>query len=141
MWEKFPNAVGSPYVPTVAPTANGSLSVAMVANGTNQSTLDACFKVTPYWGNMFRPMDDPDYPWLGLWTTLPILEVWYWCTDQVFAWQHILFCCQGATVINVATTLLMVFCQMYTSDNSGSDTKEQVQTQLKQKTFCSKFSF
>ena len=50
---------------------------------TNGSDLEACFKVTPYWANMFRPLDDPGYPWLGLWTTLPIMGVWYWCTDQV----------------------------------------------------------
>ena len=50
---------------------------------TNGSDLEACFKMTPHWANMFRPLDDPDYPWLGLWTTLPIMGVWYWCTDQV----------------------------------------------------------
>ncbi|KAJ7312812.1 Sodium/glucose cotransporter 4 [Desmophyllum pertusum] len=51
---------------------------------TNASAdLSACFKLTPHWGKMFRPLDDPDYPWLGLWTTLPIMGIWYWCTDQV----------------------------------------------------------
>lgn len=83
LWEKFPDAVGSPYMPPVNQSLNGSFAVAMTINSSNQSALDACFKVTPYWGNMFRPINDPDYPWLGLLTTLPILEVWYWCTDQV----------------------------------------------------------
>ena len=79
LWEKFPDAVGTPYIPST----NNSLAVVAATNGSNQSAIDACFKVTPYWGNMFRPINDPDYPWLGLITTLPILEVWYWCTDQV----------------------------------------------------------
>lgn len=32
--------------------------------------------------NMFRPMSDPDYPWLGILIASPIVGVWYWCTDQ-----------------------------------------------------------
>lgn len=39
--------------------------------------------MTGYWANMFRPIDDPDYPWLGIWLSLPIIGIWYWCTDQV----------------------------------------------------------
>ena len=96
MWEKYPNAVGLPYVPSAATAINTTLNASMAAmttlapttasvlsNATNQTAVDACYKVTPYWGNMFRPIDDPDYPWLGVWTTLPIMGVWYWCTDQV----------------------------------------------------------
>lgn len=73
------------------PTTNPNITTAVttLANAlTNMSTASqaadtSCYKMTPYWGNMFRPLDDPDYPWLGLWITLPILGVWYWCTDQV----------------------------------------------------------
>ncbi|EDO46199.1 predicted protein [Nematostella vectensis] len=74
LWEKFPKAVGKPWRPP-----NTSLPL----NLTN-ATIESCFKVTPYWGNMFRPLDDPDYPWLGSWTTVFfVIGVWYWCTDQV----------------------------------------------------------
>jgi SSS family solute:Na+ symporter len=32
--------------------------------------------------NMFRPMADPDYPWLAILIASPIVGIWYWCTDQ-----------------------------------------------------------
>lgn len=32
--------------------------------------------------NMFPPMDDPNYPWLGILIASPIVGIWYWCTDQ-----------------------------------------------------------
>ena len=32
--------------------------------------------------NMFRPMSDPEYPWLGILIASPIVGIWYWCTDQ-----------------------------------------------------------
>lgn len=32
--------------------------------------------------NMFRPMSDPEYPWLGILIASPIVGLWYWCTDQ-----------------------------------------------------------
>lgn len=54
---------------------------------TNLAAEAECFKLTENWSNMFRPLDDPDYPWLGLWITLPIMGVWYWCTDQVWAFE------------------------------------------------------
>lgn len=33
--------------------------------------------------NMFRPLDDPEFPWLGILIASPIVGVWYWCTDQL----------------------------------------------------------
>ncbi len=39
--------------------------------------------------NLWRPMDDPDYPWTGILFGAPILGVWYWCTDQ-FIVQRVL---------------------------------------------------
>jgi hypothetical protein len=56
-----------------------NVSNASSSNSSNSS----CYAVTSYWANMFRPIDDPDYPWLGLWLSLPIIGIWYWCTDQV----------------------------------------------------------
>ena len=32
--------------------------------------------------NMFRPLTDPEFPWLGILFASPIVGVWYWCTDQ-----------------------------------------------------------
>ncbi len=32
--------------------------------------------------NMFRSLNDPEYPWLGILFASPIVGVWYWCTDQ-----------------------------------------------------------
>lgn len=106
LWEKYGTAIGKSVLtaPTVMVNSfngtmgngtmgngtmgNGTMGNYTMGNGTMGSTavsgLEACFKLTPEWGHMFRPIDDPDYPWLGLWTTLPIMGVWYWCTDQVF---------------------------------------------------------
>jgi len=39
--------------------------------------------------NLWRPFDDPDYPWIGILFGAPILGVWYWCTDQ-FIVQRVL---------------------------------------------------
>ena len=38
--------------------------------------------VTPDHLNMFRPLSDPDFPWLGILFASPIVGIWYWCTDQ-----------------------------------------------------------
>tara|TARA_B100001741_G_scaffold260913_1_gene224809 strand:+ start:883 stop:2562 length:1680 start_codon:yes stop_codon:yes gene_type:complete len=32
--------------------------------------------------NLWRPINDNDYPWTGMLFGAPILGVWYWCTDQ-----------------------------------------------------------
>jgi SSS family solute:Na+ symporter len=32
--------------------------------------------------NMFPPLSDPDFPWLGITFAAPIVGIWYWCTDQ-----------------------------------------------------------
>ncbi len=31
---------------------------------------------------LWKPIDDPDFPWTGILFGAPILGVWYWCTDQ-----------------------------------------------------------
>ncbi len=31
---------------------------------------------------LWRPLDDPDFPWLGVMIASPIIGIWYWCTDQ-----------------------------------------------------------
>ena len=32
--------------------------------------------------NMFPPLSDKEYPWLGILIASPIVGLWYWCTDQ-----------------------------------------------------------
>ena len=36
----------------------------------------------PDFWSMFKPMDDPDFPWTGILLGAPIMGMWYWCTDQ-----------------------------------------------------------
>ncbi len=31
---------------------------------------------------LWRPASDPDFPWLGILISSPIIGIWYWCTDQ-----------------------------------------------------------
>jgi SSS family solute:Na+ symporter len=31
---------------------------------------------------LWRPLSDPEFPWLGVMIASPIIGVWYWCTDQ-----------------------------------------------------------
>lgn len=31
---------------------------------------------------LWRPLSDPDFPWLGILVASPIVGLWYWCTDQ-----------------------------------------------------------
>ncbi len=37
----------------------------------------------PEYMNMWRSMDDPEYPWHWLVLSSTIVGIWYWCTDQV----------------------------------------------------------
>lgn len=39
-------------------------------------------KLPPDFFNMFKPINDPDYPWTGIIFGAPIIAFWYWCTDQ-----------------------------------------------------------
>ncbi len=32
--------------------------------------------------NMFKAVNDPDFPWTGIIFGAPIIAFWYWCTDQ-----------------------------------------------------------
>jgi solute:Na+ symporter, SSS family len=32
--------------------------------------------------SLWRPYDDPDFPWVGVLFGAPIVGIWYWCTDQ-----------------------------------------------------------
>ncbi len=52
-------------------------------------TLENGAEVGAKYFNLWRPFDDPDYPWTGIVFGAPILGVWYWCTDQ-FIVQRVL---------------------------------------------------
>ncbi|RIK65926.1 MAG: sodium transporter [Planctomycetota bacterium] len=45
--------------------------------------LSALIDTVPleHW-SMLKPATDPDHPWPGMLFGLPILGIWYWCTDQ-----------------------------------------------------------
>jgi SSS family solute:Na+ symporter len=32
--------------------------------------------------SLWRPLSDPEFPWLGVLIASPIIGIWYWCTDQ-----------------------------------------------------------
>ncbi len=32
--------------------------------------------------NLWKPLDDPQFPWVGMLFGAPIVGLWYWCTDQ-----------------------------------------------------------
>jgi len=32
--------------------------------------------------SLWRPLSDPDFPWLGILIASPIVGIWYWCADQ-----------------------------------------------------------
>ena len=38
----------------------------------------------PDYFQMFKSINDPDFPWLGIILGAPIIAFWYWCTDQYF---------------------------------------------------------
>lgn len=40
-------------------------------------------EVGPEYMNMWRAMEDPEYPWHWLVLSSSIVGIWYWCTDQV----------------------------------------------------------
>ena len=39
--------------------------------------------VPPDYFHMIKPINDPGFPWTGIFFGAPILGIWYWCTDQV----------------------------------------------------------
>jgi SSS family solute:Na+ symporter len=45
--------------------------------------------VGPEMLSVWKPIDDPDFPWTGILLGAPILGMWYWCTDQ-FIVQRVL---------------------------------------------------
>lgn len=48
--------------------------------GFNELRVFASKNVAQY--ALWRPLSDPDFPWLGILIASPIVGIWYWCTDQ-----------------------------------------------------------
>ena len=59
-------------------------SITLMAIGLSQvggfSGLEA--KVPAGFFSMWKPINNPDFPWTGIVFGAPILGIWYWCTDQ-----------------------------------------------------------
>ena len=84
LWEKYPLAVGE-SVTSANLTSNVFMKEAsafstMIYNNTLNTT---CYNVQEKWDHIFRPLDDAEFPWIGVVFSLPITGIWYWCTDQV----------------------------------------------------------
>ena len=85
-------------------------------NSFHNRTFNTCFDPSESF-HIFRPLSDPQFPWLGLIFGLPISGVWYWCTDQVEV-QRVLSAkdkqhAQGGTILagflKLTILLLIVF--------------------------------
>ena len=48
--------------------------------GWSELTAFADGRVADY--ALWRPLSDPDFPWLGILIASPVVGIWYWCTDQ-----------------------------------------------------------
>ncbi|XP_057296485.1 sodium/mannose cotransporter SLC5A10-like [Hydractinia symbiolongicarpus] len=99
LWDKYAIAAGNAtFLPTVITTAatnvtmtttavaktTAVIATVTMANATTQAPYVAsCYKAEEKWDHMFRPLDDKEYPWIGIVFSLPITGIWYWCTDQV----------------------------------------------------------
>jgi len=44
--------------------------------------LQAIVRSNAHAFSLWRPASDPDFPWLGILISSPIIGIWYWCTDQ-----------------------------------------------------------
>lgn len=44
--------------------------------------LKAVLSANPQQFALWRPLSDPNFPWLGVMIASPIIGIWYWCTDQ-----------------------------------------------------------
>ena len=80
---------------TSTPQAVVILFGSAVITAIGLSRLGAGDGISAGWGNMitecktqadqfalWRPLSDPDFPWLGVLIASPIIGIWYWCTDQ-----------------------------------------------------------
>ena len=67
----------------------GALAVTVVGLNAVGGWSELRASVPTEYFSVWRPADDPDFPWTGIVFGAPILGVWYWCTDQ-FIVQRVL---------------------------------------------------
>ena len=60
----------------------GSIAVLIVGLNAIGGWGELMAAVEPGTMDLWKPADDPDFPWTGILFGAPILGVWYWCTDQ-----------------------------------------------------------
>ncbi len=62
----------------------GSVFITLFALGKlgGWGELKAILGENPSQFALWRPLSDPDFPWLGVMIASPIIGIWYWCTDQ-----------------------------------------------------------
>ena len=61
-----------------------AVSLGLVVTGiVKAGGLVAVYNGVPadYW-TLFKPLDDPNYPWLAIVLGYPVMGIWFWCTDQ-----------------------------------------------------------
>lgn len=60
----------------------GSLTISIIAFNQVGSWAEVVAAVPPEKLSLIRPLDDPNLPWLGLLTGVPLLGVYFWCNNQ-----------------------------------------------------------
>jgi SSS family solute:Na+ symporter len=60
----------------------GSIAVLLVGLEAVGGWSELTTAAGPAFMDLWKPADDPNFPWTGIVFGAPILGVWYWCTDQ-----------------------------------------------------------
>jgi SSS family solute:Na+ symporter len=60
----------------------GAVAVLVVGLGAVGGWGELTRAAGPAFFDLWKPADDPDFPWTGIAFGAPILGIWYWCTDQ-----------------------------------------------------------
>jgi len=60
----------------------GAVAVLFVGLGAVGGWDELTRAAGPAFFDLWKPADDPNFPWTGIVFGAPILGVWYWCTDQ-----------------------------------------------------------
>lgn len=89
--------LGSALVTLFGLAALGAAGIAGSVNPESSGMFSSAFSgwgemktiVGPEFLNMWKPMNDPSFPWTGIVFGIMIIGVWYWCTDQ-FIVQRVL---------------------------------------------------
>ena len=114
LWARYPHAIGNSTVAVASNITRATIYDNLSVNSTLNSTLSSrCYTVDENWDLIFRPLDDKNFPWLGVVLTIPITSIWYWCTDQLIV-QRVLSArslshAQGGTILASFIKILPFF--------------------------------